>query len=75
MGVGGLERPPSLNTRSIRKGFLSLRHMAQLPSPAWHSRMASRAKSIIYISLKPACPHRRNIAAMSMAAVASPSAA
>ena len=75
MGVGGLERPPSRNTRSIRKGLRSFLHRAQFPSPAWHSKMASRAKSIMYISLKSLGPHRRVMAAIHMAAVASPSAA
>lgn len=75
MGVGGFDSPPSLNTRSIRKGLRSLRHIAQLPSPAWHIRMASRGRSIMYISLKSASPHSAIIAAIHIAAVASPSAA
>ena len=53
----------------------SFLHRAQFPSPAWHSKMASRAKSIMYISLKSQGPHRRVMAAIHMAAVASPSAA
>ena len=75
IGVGGLLKPPSLNTRSIKNGLRSLRQVFQLPSPAWQSKIASRLRSIMYISEKFAIPQSVCMHATIAAQLASPSAA
>ena len=73
--VGGSSSPPIPSGRLMSRTGRSSRARRQLPSPMWDIRIASRAKSMEYISVNCVAPSMSCAAAISDAVTPSPSAA